>query len=96
MGEVFGTPHYMAPEQARRSADAVSQSDLYSLGVLLFEMLTGSVPFDDQSPTSVAIMHITQPPPLPREINPNLSVSVERVSAEDVGKRSERSLHNRP
>jgi len=79
MGEVFGTPHYMAPEQARRSADAVSQSDLYSLGILLYEMLTGAIPFDDQSPTSVAIMHITQPPPLPREINPSLSVSVERV-----------------
>lgn len=73
MGEVFGTPHYMAPEQAKRSADAVAASDLYSLGVLLFEMLTGAVPFDDSSPTSVALAHITQPPPSPRSINPELN-----------------------
>lgn len=79
MGEVFGTPHYMAPEQARRSADAVPASDLYSLGVLIYEMLTGSVPFDDTSPTSVAIQHITQPPPSPRTINPLLNQSTEDV-----------------
>ncbi|MCA9979370.1 MAG: serine/threonine protein kinase [Anaerolineales bacterium] len=79
MGEVFGTPHYMAPEQAKRSADAVPQSDIYSLGVLLYEMLTGVVPFDDQSPTSVAVQHITETPPSPRELNPNLSLATEQV-----------------
>ncbi|MCZ7544184.1 MAG: serine/threonine protein kinase [Anaerolineae bacterium] len=73
MGEVFGTPHYISPEQARRSASAVPQSDVYSLGVVLFEMLTGVVPFDDPSPTSVALQHITTPPPSPRGINPALS-----------------------
>ena len=67
LGEVFGSSHYVAPEQARRSADAVSQSDLYALGVVLYEVLTGVVPFDDPSPTSVAVQHLTQPV-CPRQI----------------------------
>ncbi len=79
LGEAFGTAHYTAPEQARRSNSAVPQSDLYSLGVMLYEMLTGVVPFDDPSPTSVALQQITQPPPPPRQINPNLSAAVEAV-----------------
>jgi serine/threonine protein kinase len=79
LGEVFGSAHYMAPEQARRSADAVPQSDLYALGVVLYELLTGQVPFDDPSPTSVAVQHLTAPPPSPRELNPNLSPVVEEV-----------------
>jgi len=78
-GEVFGSPHYIAPEQARRSSDAVSQSDLYSLGVILYEMLTGAMPFNDPSPASLALQHISEPPPLPRSINPALSESVEAV-----------------
>src|SRR5690606_22958287 len=45
-GEIFGSPHYIAPEQAVSSAQAVPQTDFYSLGVILFEMLTGSIPFD--------------------------------------------------
>ncbi|MCU0462994.1 MAG: protein kinase [Anaerolineae bacterium] len=79
MGEVFGTPHYIAPEQARRSADATPLSDVYSMGVMLFEMLTGVVPFDDPSATSVAILHLSEPPPKPRSINPALSSQVEAV-----------------
>lgn len=78
-GEVFGTPHYISPEQARRSADAVPQSDLYSLGVVLYEMLTGQVPFDDPSPTTLALQHITEPPPLPRQLNPYLNTETEAV-----------------
>lgn len=79
LGEVFGTAHYIAPEQARRSNAAVPESDLYSLGVILYEMLTGTVPFDDPSPSSVALQHMTAPPPLPREVNPALSADVEEV-----------------
>ncbi|HVP21003.1 MAG TPA: serine/threonine-protein kinase [Anaerolineaceae bacterium] len=78
-GEVFGSPQYIAPEQARNSADAVPQTDLYSLGVLLYEMLTGKLPFDDPSPASLAIKHITDDPPSPREVNPELSIEVEAV-----------------
>ena len=85
-GEAFGTPHYISPEQARRSSDVVPQSDLYSLGVILFEMLTGVVPFDDPSPTSVALQHITQPPPAPRSLNPQLDVAVESVLLKALSK----------
>jgi serine/threonine protein kinase len=79
VGEVFGSPHYIAPEQAQGSANAVPQSDLYSLGVILYEMLTGVVPFDDPSTMAVAIQHITQPPPPPRDLNPALNPQVEAV-----------------
>jgi serine/threonine protein kinase len=79
IGEVFGSAHYIAPEQARRSSDALPQSDLYSLGILLYEMLTGIVPFDDPSPTAVALQHLTQPPPAPRALNPDLNPEIEAV-----------------
>jgi len=79
MGSIFGTPHYISPEQAKRSADAVPQSDLYSLGVVLYEILTGSVPFNDPSPASIALQHITQDPPPLRSLNPDLSPAVEAV-----------------
>ncbi|MFZ5912538.1 MAG: serine/threonine protein kinase [Chloroflexota bacterium] len=78
-GEAFGTPHYISPEQARRSADATPRSDLYSLGVLLYEMLVGVVPFDDPSSAALALQHINQPPPAPRGVNPELSEAAEAV-----------------
>jgi serine/threonine protein kinase len=79
VGEVFGSPHYIAPEQARRSADAVPQSDLYSFGVMLYEMLTGVVPFDDPSITGLALAHLSTPPPNPRSINPALNDATSKV-----------------
>jgi serine/threonine protein kinase len=79
LGDAFGSAHYIAPEQARKSAQAVPQSDLYSLGVMLYEMLTGTVPFDDPSPTSVALQHLTLEVPSPRTFNSALSVQVELV-----------------
>ncbi|MDM8518748.1 protein kinase [Anaerolineales bacterium HSG6] len=89
MGEVFGSSHYVAPEQARRSANAISQSDLYSLGVVLYEMLTGQRPFDDPSPTAVAIQHLTMPLPAPRTINPNLNQQTEQVLQKALAKTPE-------
>jgi serine/threonine protein kinase len=87
MGETFGTPHYVAPEQARNSADAVPQSDIYSLGIILYEMLTGVVPFDDPSPTSLALQHLTVPPPPPRAINPDLNEATEAVLLKALSKK---------
>jgi eukaryotic-like serine/threonine-protein kinase len=79
LGEIFGTPHYVSPEQARRSADAVPQSDIYSLGIMLYEMLTGVVPFDDPSAASIALQHLATPPPSPRSLNPDLNQDTEDV-----------------
>ncbi len=86
IGEAFGSPHYISPEQARRSADVVPQSDLYSLGVIVYEMLTGAVPFDDESPTSVALQHITEALPSPRTLNPLLNAEVENVLLKALSK----------
>jgi hypothetical protein len=68
-GIVCGTPDYMAPEQGR--GDAIDgRSDLYSVGVILFQLLTGRLPFEAESPTQVVMMHLTIPVPDPRQVAP--------------------------
>jgi len=68
-GIVCGTPEYMSPEQARGDPlDA--RSDLYGVGVILFQLLTGKLPFEAESATQVVLAHLTQPPPDPREVAP--------------------------
>lgn len=79
VGTAFGSPHYISPEQALSSANAVPQSDLYSLGVVAYELLAGVVPFDDPSPTALAMQHLMAAVPSPRAFNRNLSVGVEQV-----------------
>lgn len=79
IGNTFGSVHYIAPEQAISSAQAVAQSDQYSLAIIAYEMLTGQVPFDDASAMSVALKHISDPPPPLRDINPDISEEVEAV-----------------
>ena len=78
-GEAFGSPKYIAPEQARNSTEVVPQSDLYSLGIILYEMLTGRVPFEGDSATGLAIQHMNEPPPSPRTINPSLNEATEET-----------------
>jgi hypothetical protein len=78
-GDTFGSAHYIAPEQAISSAKSVSQSDLYSLGVVIYEMLAGKVPFDDPSAMSVALKHLNEVPPPPSLYNPDLPPQVEAV-----------------
>ena len=86
-GEIFGSPHYIAPEQAVSSAKAVPQSDLYAVGVILFEMFTGDVPFNAAEPLDIALLHMSEPPPLPRglrpEINPELEVVILKALAKN-------------
>jgi TolB-like protein len=67
-GTLVGTPEYMAPEQVD-GRDVDQRSDIYSLGVILFEMVTGKVPFEGKTPLSVAMQHKTARPPDPRELN---------------------------
>lgn len=79
IGNTFGSVHYIAPEQAMSSAQAVPQSDLYSLGVVLYEVLVGRVPFEDVSAMTVALKHISDPPPPPSTLNPEISSQIEEV-----------------
>ena len=76
---IMGTPQYISPEQAMGKADLDQRTDLYSFGVMLYEMVVGKVPFNADTPFSIIHDHIYSPLPLPRVINPNVPESVERV-----------------
>lgn len=76
---VIGTPSYMSPEQVRADADLDGRSDIYSLGVILFEMLTGRGPFRAKTPMSVALKHLTEPLPSIRSFRPDLPVEIEPI-----------------
>ncbi len=88
-GEIFGTAHYIAPEQAISSAGAVPKSDQYSLGIILYEMFTGKVPFNAGNMMDTAIMQITQTPVTPRALNPHISAEVEAVILKTLEKKPE-------
>lgn len=79
IGNTFGSVHYIAPEQAISSAQSVAQSDQYSLGVIVYELLAGQVPFDDASAMSVALKHISDPPPPIRDLNSKVTPELEAV-----------------
>jgi len=78
LGTAFGTPRYISPEQATDSQAAVAQSDIYSLAVILYEIVTGKMLFTGQSPMEMAISHITEKPVPPRTHNPKVPIQVER------------------
>ena len=69
---IIGTPEYMSPEQIE-GKETDPRSDIYSLGVILYEMLTGRVPFEGDTPLSVALKHKTEPPEDPHKINPQIA-----------------------
>jgi serine/threonine-protein kinase len=84
-GTVMGTATYFSPEQAQgRSVDA--RSDLYSLGAVLFEMVTGRPPFKADTPLAVAIKHVQEAPPSPRALGANMAESLEAITLKLLAK----------
>src|SRR4051794_29790686 len=77
-GSVMGTPHYLSPEQAQ-GFEVTAVSDLYSIGVMLYEALTGRVPFEADSAVAVAMKQVSQTPLRPSSINPSVSPALDAV-----------------
>ena len=71
-GTVLGTPHYMSPEQARGEQNLTPRSDIYAMGVIMYQMLTGHLPFDAPNYNALLIKILTEDPPLPEVLNPDL------------------------
>lgn len=88
-GNVLGSVHYFSPEQANGLV-ADEKSDLYSVGVVLYEMVTGQVPFDGDSPISVALKHVREAPRSTRTLNPEISRGLDEVILKALDKDSSR------
>ncbi len=87
-GSIVGTPHYMSPEQCL-GEELDSRADIYSLGVVLYEMLTGIVPFNSPTPAAVVVQHVNQPPASPRILNASIPTSVDRAVLHALEKKRE-------
>ena len=77
--EALGSVHYISPEQARGS-NIDARSDLYSAGVVLYEMLTGTLPYNGDSPVAVVLQHVQSIPTPPRAINPDIPLGMEQIT----------------
>ncbi len=88
-GAIIGTPEYMSPEQVE-GKETDQRSDIYSLGVVLYEMLTGKVPFEGESTFSIALKHREETPPHPQELNPELSPELSAVILKCMAKEKEK------
>lgn len=84
-GALAGTPAYMSPEQGQGERGD-ERSDIYSLGVMLYEMITGTVPYDADTPFAVIMQHISEPLPLPSKINPAVPEKIEQVVLKAMSK----------
>jgi hypothetical protein len=89
-GKIFGTPEYMSPEQAMGMRELDARSDNYSLGVMVYQMFTGQVPFTAETPLGVMRCHADEPPPRPSQINPAIPPAVEAVLLKALAKEREK------
>jgi serine/threonine protein kinase len=85
-GAPVGTPDYMAPEQVI-GEEIDARADLYSLGVVLYQMVTGTTPFQGETPMQIAAQHLQIPPPSPQMLRPDLPVTAEQVMLRSLAKR---------
>jgi serine/threonine protein kinase len=86
-GSLLGTPHYMAPEQAENVKKVDHRADVYSLGCILFQMLTGRVPFPGEGFGEVLVRHVREPPPLPSRLNPAVPPAIEKIVLHALAKK---------
>jgi serine/threonine-protein kinase len=92
-GMTLGTPDYMSPEQA--SGEEVTHAcDVYALGVMVYEMLVGQLPFSADTPLAVLLMHMSDPPPPARTLVPDLPVGVDDVLAKALAKSPRERFHS--
>jgi len=87
--QAIGSVHYISPEQARGD-QTDERADLYSLGVMMYEMLTGRLPFDGSDAVSVAVMHLQADPRMPRQINPGIPEGLEEITMQAMQKDRDR------
>lgn len=85
-GSILGTAHYLSPEQAQ-GQPVEAASDLYSLGVVMYEMVTGKLPFDGDNPVAIAMRHVHDAPVPPRNIVPDVPANLEAVILRALGKK---------
>jgi serine/threonine-protein kinase len=93
-GVLLGTPQYMSPEACESRSTLDHRTDVYALGILLFQMLTGMLPFDGESMGEVLVKQVTQLPPPPRQFNPSIPPSIEQIVLRCLAKSPDARFQN--
>ncbi len=92
-GGMVGTPAFMAPEQGLGEAGD-ERSDLYSLGIIMFQMLTGQLPYDAETPLAIILKHLNTPTPIARDVNPNVPEELDRIVRKVISKEAQDRYQN--